>query len=278
MVNKSRRALMIAMIAAVVIVAAAIAFLETAFFHVNPIKLGFHRFDYGRYFILSRSQAPDMQYDFLSAVMSKNESAVALTYKWKVQIIFCERQSDMDRYQPFASAPDRRNAVGFAPWPNTIYVTPKVNDKPDAIQNTFGHELSHILLIQNYGIIKMTVLQRRAEWIPEGFATYLNSWPYYFDKTELPKKLRDAGVDLSSDRFPSIRQLSKLALPIRFMIYRHFVQYLYQRKRADVVIKFLKEACDHPLSVPAVFESSFGDSQNNCWKAFWNGLATESLD
>jgi hypothetical protein len=269
---------MIAMIAAVVIVAAAIALLETAFFHVNPIKLGFHRFDYGRYFVLSTSRVPDMRYGFLSEEMSKNESAVALTYKSKVQIMLCERQSDIDRYQPFVSAPDRRNAVGFAPWPNTIYITPKLNDKPDTIQNTLGHELSHILLIQNYGIIKMTVLQRRAEWIPEGFATYLNNWPYYFDKTELPKKLRDAGLELESGRFPSTGQLSKLALPIRFMIYRHFVQYLYQRKPADVVIKFLKGACDHPLRVAAVFESTFGDSQNNYWKAFWTSLATDSVD
>ena len=97
--------------------------------------------------------------------MSKNESVVGLKFKANVQIILCEQQSDINRYQPLASAPDRKNAAAFAPWPNTIYVTPKANNEHSVFQNTLGHELSHILLIQNYGAVKMTLLWRRADSI-----------------------------------------------------------------------------------------------------------------
>ena len=130
--------------------------------------------------VLTKSAVLDLQYEIVSEAMSQNEHAVALWYKSKVQIILCERQSDINRYQPFANAANRRNAVGFAPWPNTIYITPKMKEKYGTAQGTLGHELSHILLIQNYGIIRATLLWKRAEWIPEGFATYLNNWPWYF--------------------------------------------------------------------------------------------------
>ena len=48
------------------------------------------------------------------------EASIAPSFKSKVQIILCEGQSDINQYQPFVNAADRRNAVAFAPWPNTI--------------------------------------------------------------------------------------------------------------------------------------------------------------
>ena len=246
--------------------------LQTAFFHLNPIKLGFHRFDFGRYVVLTRSSVLGSEFAEMSQVMSQNEVAIGLQYKSKVQLILCERQSDIGRYQPFASGADKRNAGAFAPWPNTVYITPKVLQEPGTIKNTLGHELSHVLLIQNYGITTSTLLWKKAEWIPEGFATYLNSWPFYFPRNQLLARMKDSGIDLNIQRFPAPQQFAKLSLPVRFMAYRYFVEYLYQRQPSAKVVLFLKDACTNPWNTSASFEKAFGDSLDEYWIAFRMGL------
>ena len=266
--NKSQRALFAGGFAAVGLILTTIALLETAFFHLNPIKIGYRRFDFGRYVILSKSSVPNSDYESISESMYRNEDAMALRFKTTVQIILCEKQSDIDRYQPFASAADKRNATAFAPWPNTIYVTPKAEEEFGTIQATVGHELSHVLLIQNFGLIKATILWKRAEWIPEGFATYLNNWPNYFPRSQLLPQMKQAGIDPNSNSFPSPAQLAKLPLPLRFMIYRYFVEYLYRRMPPASIVEFLREASNSPWNTIACFTRAFGDSIDSYWNAF----------
>lgn len=276
--TRSAKTAFTALAGAAFILIVAVGLFETALFHINPIKFGFHRFDFGRYSVFSRTSTIAPEFGFLEETMSQNEGAVGLKYMGKVQIILCERQSDINRYQPLASAADRRNAAAFAPWPNTIYLTPKATIRSIAFQETVGHELAHILLIQNYGAVRMTLLWRRAEWIPEGFATYLNNWPRYFDKTEILNSVREYGLHLSDSRFPTARQFSQLVLPVRFMIYRYFVEYLYQRNGSHAVVEFLNKACVRPLSVPAVFAKAFGSSIDDYWKDFWIDLVPKAID
>lgn len=275
---KTKRMFLVVVIAAAAVVAVAVGLLETVFFHVNPVKLGFHRFDYGRYVVLTKGAAPDSQYETLSETMLQNELAVALSYKSKVQIIVCERQSDINRYLPFVNGSSRRNAVGFAQWPNTIYITPGMKEKYGTAQGTLGHELSHILLIQNFGIIRATLLWKRAEWIPEGFAAYLNNWPRYFARTQLTQKLKDAGITFHNNQFPAGDHLSMLPLPLRYMIHRYFVEYLYERKSPTTVVRFLKEACSDPFDVEGVFKQEFSDSLNDYWKGFYASIVPENAD
>jgi len=266
--KKSHRAPFAVSLVGVGLLLISVALLETAFFHLNPIKLGFREYDLGRFKMLSKSLVPEGDYGTISESMSRNEAAVAMRFKSKVQIILLERQSDVDRYQPFASAADRRNSTAFAPWPNTIYVTPKAKEKYGTLEGTVAHELSHVLLIQNYGVIKMAALWKQAEWIPEGFATYLNNWPDYFTRAELPEEMKKVGITIEADSFPPSGQLSKLSLPLRYTIYRYFVEYLYQRAPSSTIVQFLKDACNSPGKTRALFMKAFGDSIDRYWKAF----------
>lgn len=172
--------------------------LNTVLFHINPIKLGFHRFDYGSYVIYSRNDSVDKDYENLQAIMVQNELTHKLTYSSKIRVIICESQSEINRFLPLVNRLARKNAVAFASWPNSIYISPIIKEKYNSPHGALTHELSHLLLFQNYGIIKSTIMWQRYEWIPEGFAIYLPQWPNYFPKESLFEKIHSAGIDMSN--------------------------------------------------------------------------------
>ncbi len=246
--------------------------LETAFFHVNPIKIGFHRVDYGNYLIFAKELPANNDYKTISTIMVKNEAALGLQYNSKVQIILCEKQSDLNRFQPFLRAADRRNAVAVAPWPNTIYITPNAKKKYGSILGPVGHEISHILLLQNYGIGKATLLWKLQEWIPEGFAIYINDWPNYFPREQLIEKVKEEGIDLESDRLLGNKRTTDVTLPLRYMTYRYFIEYLFEKNPSTAVVQFVKEVCTDPSGMNIIFEKTFEDSFDHYVKAFWKEL------
>ena len=258
------------LVPAALVLALLVALFQTAPFHLNPFKVGLNRFDFERCVVYSSGSAGKFDYKTIPMIMSRNEVLHGLRYNSEVQIILCERQSDLNKYLPLLDAPDRRNAVAFAAWPNTIYVTRKLEQEYGTSQKPLAHELSHILLIQNYGIVKTTLLWKRQEWIPEGFATYLSGFPDYFPEEQLLQRAKADGIDMANGRLFGTRQAADLQLPIRFMIYRGFVAYLFQGNPSTVVIMFLKKACDDPLHVEAVFQKVFHKSLEDSVKAFWH--------
>ncbi len=253
-----------------------VVLLETAFFHINPIKIGFDRLDYGRYVISARKLSASSDYETISTIMSKTEAALGLHYREKIQIILCEKQSDLNRFQPFLSAVDRRNAIAVAPWPNTIYITPKAEAKYGSILRAVGHEITHILLIQNYGIVKATLLWKLEEWIPEGIAIYINNWPDYFSKDRLLEEMKQAGVDTRSPDLLSAMHAREVPLPIRYMIYRFFFEYLFRNNPETTVIQFVKETCNEPKEMEIIFKRYFKDSFESYVKMFWKSLNEKS--
>ena len=266
------RAFLAFLIPVLFLLAVAVILLETAFFHINPIKIGFNRLDYGKYVILAEGLRAESDYETIATIMSKNEAALGLHYNSKVQVILCEKQSDLNRFQPFLSAADRRNAVSVAPWPNTIYITPRAKQKYGSILVVVGHELSHILLQQNYGIAKATLLWKLEEWIPEGFATYVNNWPNYFSRDQLLEKMNDVGVDIGSSGILRAKHTTEVPLPVKYMIYRYFIEYLFQKNPTTTVIQFVKEASNNPKGAVVAFERNFKDSFDNYVKSFWKRL------
>ncbi|HUI70769.1 MAG TPA: hypothetical protein VL354_09595 [Spirochaetia bacterium] len=266
--RKRHRTLLALLIVVLVLVVLAVVLLETAFFHLNPIKVGYRSFDFGRYVVFSTESKLDADYKKVSRIMDENEASYGLQYLSKVQIIICKRQTDIDRFQPFASEADRKNAVAFAPWPNTIYVTPKLKGTYRTVSATLAHELSHLLLLQNFGLIKTYDLWRLHEWIPEGFATYLADWPSYFPATDLAKNMKLAGIDLASGDLLGGKKTSEVALPLRFMIYRNFVDFLFRNFGADVTGQFLRSVCRNPGDMQTIFQSAFGISFADCVRNF----------
>jgi hypothetical protein len=258
--ERTHKALLLGSVLGILLVLVVVLVFQTALFHISPIKVGYSRFDFGKYVVFSKVRTADAEYASISDLLSQDESLHGLRYTSKVQIIFVEKQSDMNRYQPFASAADRRNAVSFAPWPNTIYVTPKVMEKYGSFQGALAHELSHVLVIQNYGIINAYLLWKLAEWIPEGYATYLSKWPSYFSKDHVAENLSQAGIDISNGQLLGSRKASSVPLPLRYMIYRYFVEYLFEKNSAATAIRFLKESCDNPREVESTFQKVFGVS------------------
>lgn len=263
----------ILIIAVFVLIIAGTVLLNTALFHINPIKLGYHRFDYGSYVIYSRSDSVDKDYENLYAIIARNELTHKLTYNSKIRVIICESQSEINRFQPLVSRLDRKNAGAFAPWPNAIYITPKIKEKYNSPHGAFAHESSHILLFQNYGIIRSTILWQRYEWIPEGFATYLSQWPNYFPKESLFDKIHNAGIDMSNGELLGNKVKSEVMLPIRYMIYNYFIEYLIQQNDENSAINFMKKSCENPKETNRIFKDTFMRSFSECVKNFYLDLA-----
>jgi len=256
------------LIVTIILLAAGIVLLQTALFHINPIKIGYNRFNYGQCVIYSKEASADAEYKELRAAMLQNESAFGLYYKERIKLILCKSQKEIDRYLPLVNRIDRKNAGGFAPWPNTVYITPKIREKNGNLHGILVHELSHILLHQNYGILKCTKLWRRYEWIPEGFAVFYAKWPIYFTKKRLQETISAVGIDMKNGQLLGNKRPEEVALPIRFMVYYYFVDYLHNRNEGKQLSGFLQKACSNPRRVESIFEESFGSSFSEYVKAF----------
>lgn len=259
--------------AAIILLSAGLVLLQTALFHINPIKLGYGRFDFGDCVIYSKDDSVEGEYIELRDAMLKNESVLGLNYKAKVKLILCKSQKEIDRYLPFVNRIDRKNAGGFAPWPNTIYITPKIKEKYGNLQGVLVHELSHILLLQNYGIVRCTKLWSRYEWIPEGFAVFYAKWPVYFTKERLQESISSAGINLTNGQLLGNRSSKEVSLPIRFMLYYYFIDFLLQKNNESQLAGFLKNACANPGKVESIFKESFGRSLSEYVKIFAANLS-----
>jgi hypothetical protein len=251
---------------------AGVVLLQTALFHINPIKIGYNRFDHSNCVIYSKAGSVEAEYEELKAAMIQNEAVLGLQYKARIQLILCGSQKEVNRYLPFVNRVDRKNAGGFAPWPNTIYITPKIKEKYGSLRGVLVHELSHILLLQNFGILKCYRLWSRSEWIPEGFAVFVANWPVYFTKERLQAYAANAGIDMSNGQLLGTEHSQKVPLPIRFMIYYYFIDYLYQRNDEATLVRFLQVACDNPRRVEDTFKESFRSSFSESVRAFASSI------
>jgi hypothetical protein len=274
--SNAKRVLLFFGIAVVALAAITCLLFETALFHVNPIKLGFTRTDFGKFFVFSKSELVESDFAGVEAAMARNEATHGMRYNAKVQIILCDHQSEINRYLPFASAANRRNAAPFPPWPNTIYISPKAKERYGTLGPTLAHELSHILLMQNYGNARIWYLEQTQEWIVEGYATYLAGWPDYFPREQLVERATAAGINLSCGRLLGAKRLGSIPLPLRYMVYRYFVDYLFQRNSA-AAIHFLKSVCRRPWTVEIAFKDHFGTSLTESVEAFWADLKTNDM-
>ena len=268
-VRKLGTTLLFALIPVALVFVAFIVLLQTALFQLNPLKIGFKRSDFQDCTVFFKDTAGSFDYAKVHAIMEQNEAVHGMHYKSKVQVIICSRQSDVDKYLPLLDPTDRRTAGSFAEWPNTVYITPKGQQKYGASPGPVAHELSHILLIQNFGVLKIALLQRSHEWIPEGFATYLCNFPDYFPPDRLKAEATAAGIDMVNGRLFGSKSDSDFPFRVRFMVYRGFVAYLFRTNPPTTVIQFLKEACEKPTVVGSVFQENFKKSFENCVKEFW---------
>jgi len=111
-----------------------------------------------------------------------------------------------------------------------------MKEKYGTLRGALVHELSHILLIQNYGIFKCYSLWKRSEWLPEGFAVYLAKWPIYFPRDRLLENAAKAGIDMNNGRLLGSKHAGEVPLPTRFMVYYYFIDYLYHEYRLIITI------------------------------------------
>ena len=257
--RKARRTLLCVVIPLATLLALFVGLLETALFQINPVKIGFNRFDFQGSVVFSRGSVGSFDYSSIPTIMKQNEATHGMRYRLKVQVIICS-QSEINRYLPFIDPSDRRIASSFAEWPNTVYLTPNSELKYGTSQGPMAHELSHLLLIQNYGVARIAFLQKHQEWIPEGFATYLTNFPDYFPPDQLKEAAVAAGIDMSNGRLFGSKHDGDYPFKVRFMVYRGFVAYLFRMHSSSTVIRFLKEACANPTEVQASFEDIFNES------------------
>jgi hypothetical protein len=273
--KQAKRARIALLLVGIVLIASGVVLLQTALFHVNPIKSGFRRFDYGDCVIYSKESSAEEEYQELRAAMQQNESALQLRYRARIKLILCKSQRDIDRYLPLVNRRDRERAGGFALWPNTVYITPKIKEKYGNLRGVLVHELSHILLLQNYGIVRCTRLWKRQEWIPEGFAVFYARWPIYFTRERLPDSIANAGIDMNNGRLLGNKPAKELPLPIRFMIYFYFIDYLHKNNDESQLLAFLQRTCANPAEAESIFKESFGRSLSEYVKAFALSLSEE---
>jgi hypothetical protein len=242
---------------------------QTVLFHLSPIKIGYQRRDYGSFEVISRGGGWEPDLASMPELMAGAERAHGLRFASKPRLVLCPRQSDMDLHMPYLDPRDRARAAAFAAWPDTVYLTPKARDLPGGARGPIAHELSHLLLYQNYGFARTALLWRIAEWIPEGFATRLSGWPDYFPPERLKERAAAAGIDPSGGGLFGRKGASDFALPIRFMVYRGFVDRLLRAGDGAEAIRFLHAACERPGRVEAAFRASFGLGFRESIAEFW---------
>jgi hypothetical protein len=242
---------------------------QSVLFHMNPIKLGFREHKGSNYSIFSKNEIHTDDIASIEHAISRNEILLSLKYKNRIQVILCESQADLSFYQPQLSHDDRVNAVAVAPWPDTIYLTPRAKEKYGSLDAILMHESLHILLMQNFGLGSSIRIWKNYEWLAEGSAIYFSKWPVYTAKNQLSKEIENAGIDLSSGSLLGGKKNNSVWLPTRYSIYNYFTEYLVQSFGEERYKRFLTKTFANPKEIEIRFQEIFGKSISETVTAFY---------
>ena len=271
---KKKRVIIIGSLLIIVIVLLS----QTAFFHISPVKLGYEKIDFNDYTVYAKNiEMIHKDYFKIDSILRENEFSHNLKYKNKMTIIVCETVSELSRFLFYKNKNTVMNAQGFAPWPNSVYISPRAKERSDSPRQLLRHELSHILVLQNYGLIKTTKVWHENEWIGEGYATFDSGFPNYYDRHSLFLKMTELGIDyeLDSENILSDKNARDIGLKDSYMIYRYFIEYLVVSYGRNAFVDFFNKSFNDPDEVNESFYKIYQVPISTAFKSYYRYLGNE---
>ncbi|WP_321990767.1 hypothetical protein [Marispirochaeta aestuarii] len=209
---------------------------QTLLFTWSPFRLGYNRFSFRKYDVYSKQRTLDSIFEHLEDIFLQNELEHGLSYLKKPEIIIC----DVKRFKFYIPWLNCNSAAGV--WPKTVYLGSRFTEKSKNPEILIKHELSHILLLQNYGELACARIWKHNEWLPEGLAVYVtDGYPRYLSKEEVLNEMGKFGIEYGSQSgdILSGKSTEEVPISIRYQIYYYFVSFLIERYGEDTFFAFL---------------------------------------
>jgi hypothetical protein len=258
MINKKAKILIIVFSITLIII---FVLSQTILFTWSPVKLGYNCFEYEKYNVYTEKPVLDEIYESLDSMLVQCEDEHNVRLKKKIHILICDDKK-IHLYIPWL-----KTSTAAAVWPNTIYISTGVIEtfrKP-----VFGikHEVSHILLLQNYGELSCAFIWKTHEWLPEGYAVYITQgYPKFRSKSEVLNLLKEnvANYTINTQGLLFGEILQSIPMTVRYSLYYFYIKYLIEKYGKEKLLIFIDKAFRRPEmfldSFTLIFKRSFYDT------------------
>jgi hypothetical protein len=246
---------------------------QTVLFTWSPVRFGYNRFHFDSYNVYTKSHNLEQLYTKLDDIIIQNENQHELTYTIKPEIIICKK-SDLLFYLPWIGP---HNASGIGP--KTVYLSTYAINKYRDPRSFIKHELSHILLLQNYGNFTCMSVWKNNEWLPEGFAVYVtDGFPGHITKNELLSKMKEYGIYYTKNTKTILagKKPGDVHISVRYKIYYYFIAFLIENYNKDTFISFLHSAFDNPAGIMDTFHKHYNSTFTESLIHFYGYLNNEN--
>jgi len=248
--NKRKKSITLVIILSLLLVLS-----QTILFTWSPLRIGYNRFRFSNYDIYTKEDKLEKVFSTLDTIIVQNEKEHGLKYTKTPEIIICGVRDLMLNipWTHYYSAP-------HGIWPHTVYLPKSAIDKYKNPVMAIKHELSHILLLQNFGESACATIWKKNEWLPEGFATYVTEgYPYYLSKQELLTCMNRNNIDyrIDSSHILSGNSIQNVNMSTRDMVNYYFTRYLIEKYGNNALRSLLYDAFKDPSNVIESFSEHF---------------------
>jgi len=208
---------------------------QTVLFTWSPLRIGYNRLEFEKYDVYTDGSALESVYCNLGEMMIQNEREHGLKFTQRPEIIVC----DVEKFRLYIPWLNCNSSAGI--WPRTVYLSKTHADRFKNPVMAIKHELSHILLLQNYGEPACATIWKHNEWLPEGLAVYVTmGYPGYLSKQEVLSIMNKNGIDYraNSGDILSGRSMRNVSISKRYNIYYYYVSYLTEMYGRDTFSSF----------------------------------------
>jgi hypothetical protein len=243
---------------------------QTVLFTWSPLRIGYNRFHFDKYDVCTDEATLEAAYGNLDEIIVQNEREHGLHYTQRLEIVLC----DLEKFRFYIPWLNSNSAAGV--WPRTVYVSKYHVDKFKNPVMAIKHELSHILLLQNYGELACATIWKHNEWLPEGLAVYVTEgYPGYLSKQEVLSRMKSKGIDYRANSNDILSGISirNVAIPTRYPIYYCYVSYLMERYGRETFFSFLYDTFDRPHNIMDAFSLHFNVTFEKSLTEFYDYLS-----
>jgi hypothetical protein len=243
---------------AIVIVAAAAAFLYGPLFPWSPVKPGYTRFILHRADIYYPSGSTlDESYKQVDSFIAEAEEFHRLKMPDRITVIAPRTWSDFH-----LQAPWQRGPVGAMTLQTgtVIWITPKIAEKHFDIGEYLRHELSHAILDQNMTLWRGHKLNQQ-QWLSEGLAVDFGRQKSYLTEEEFIARAQTEPLAAAfNGENPDMR--------FDYVAWRYFIEHIIHSRGRDRFQDYLLRVMQTPDRARDLFPEYFGISFDDALREF----------
>jgi len=237
----------------------------------SPVHPGYSELRLQRARILypSDRQLPEA-YHHVDEWIAQGEAFHQLHADRRITVVLCRDWSDFHRFAPWQTG---RGAAGLSlATGDTIYITPKVDEKRLDHAEFVRHELSHSILAQNASVLRTFVASRRDPWFQEGLAVWFGRQRAYDTQAQFFDTAPALGVGASLRSGyggPDLR--------FGYIAWRNFLDYTDQTYGHERFTAFVHAANARPSEKYAIYRATFGIEWSEAVDRFERAVLTRSF-